>query len=219
MKKIQALMASLLILLSFSVMMKRVEASSTAIIGVSPNQITVQNVGDRFSVNITITNVANLFAYEVKMFYNSTQLDALWISLPSNHFLRPLAGGMFYVMENSTDNAYNATHKFAWFSGTLLPPETARTGSGVLLTIHFNAIAKGGPYALSIAYPGYSYPAKLSNPQIDPFTPPTPIPCTSTPAQITVLPEFPTIIFIAVLLAVTLIAATLGRIARLGKLY
>jgi hypothetical protein len=84
-------------------------------------------------VNITVTNVVNLSTYEIKIFYNSTQLGALWTSLPSNHFLKPLAGEIFYIVKNTTGNVYNATHKFVWFAGTLAPPENARTGSGVLI--------------------------------------------------------------------------------------
>jgi len=184
-----------------------------AVVGVSPSQIVVQNVGERFSVNVTITNVTDLFGYELKIFYNSTQLDALYVSLPSDHFLRPFTiFGSFFIGKNTTGNVYNATHQFVWFLGMLTGLETARTGSGVLLTVHFNATATGGPYAVSIAYPGFSYPAKLSTPEA------SPIPCTSTSAQITVLPEFPTIIFMVALIAVTLAAAALGKTTRLRKL-
>ncbi|MFQ6063910.1 MAG: cohesin domain-containing protein, partial [Candidatus Bathyarchaeia archaeon] len=180
----QALKTSLLILLLIT-LAEQVDADSPAVVGVIPSEVIVQNVGEVFSVNITITNVDNLFGYEVKIFYNSTQLNALWVSLPSNHFLRPSKDDMLYVIKNTTHNAYNATHKFIWFACTLLSPETERSGSGVLLTIYFNATANGGPYPLTPAYPGYTYPAKLSNPEA------SQIPCTSTPSQITVVPEFP----------------------------
>jgi len=212
-KKIQALSIPLLILLSFSIDMKRVEADSPAVVRVLPSEIIVQNVGELFPVNVTITDVVNLFGYEVKIFYNSTQLDALWVSLPSNHFLRPYADGNFYIIKNTTDNAYNATHEFVWFACTLLNPETARNGSGVLLTIHFNATANGGPYPLSVAYPGYSYPAKLSNSEA------SPIPCTSTPAQITVLPEFPMITFLVAIMVATSLAVLLRKITLHTRIY
>lgn len=207
MKKTQAIGMILLLLLLLSVSLKRVEANSLATVSVLPSEITVENVGERVSVNITIANVVNLSAYEIKIFYNSTQLDALWTLLPSNHFLEPLGGEIFYIVENTTDNVYNGTHKFVWFSGTLVPPENARSGSGVLIQVIFNALAAGGPYPVAVAYPGNPYPVKLSD------SLGASIPCTSTPAQITVMPEFSTIIFIAVLMAATLIAATFRKTA------
>jgi len=207
MKKTQALGMILLLAFSFCVSLRRVEANSLATVSVLPSEITVQNVGERVSVNITIANVVNLSAYEIKIFYNSTQLDALWTSLPSNHFLEPLVGEIFYIVENTTDNVYNGTHKFVWFAGTLAPPENARSGSGILIQVVLNALTVGGPYPIAVDYPGNPYPAKLSD------SLGTSIPCTSTPAQITVMPEFPTIIFIIVLMAVTLIAATFRKTA------
>jgi hypothetical protein len=135
----------------------------------------VPSVGQRFTLNITITGVTGLYGYEVKVFYNSTQLDALWNVLPSDHFMRPLAGGTFFMAKNSSDNAYNATHKFAWFGGSLLAPELPRAGSGTLFQIVFNATAKGGPYPVYIDYPGNAYPAKLA----DSSSPPNAIPCTA----------------------------------------
>jgi len=218
MKKIQTLSMILLLLLPFSVSLKRVEANSVAVVSVLPSEIPEQNVGERVYVNITITNVINLSAYEIKIFYNSTQLGALWTSLPSNHFLKPLEGETFYIAKNTTDNAYNATHKFIWFAGTLAPSENARTGSDVLIQVVFSALAVGGPYPVAVDYPGNPYPAKLSGPPPPlPPTPLTPIPCTSTPAQITVVPEFPATMFIVALMTVTLIAVALGKAAWLRK--
>ena len=178
-------------LFSFIAVMKRTEAiSGIAVVGIAPSIVSVPDVGDRFTVNITITNVTNLFAYEIKVFYKSTQLEALWMSLPPDHFMKPLAGGSFYIVKNTTESPYNATHRFAWFCGSLLAPETARTGSGILFQVRFSAKAKGGPYPIAIEYPEFSYPAKLSTP-----SPPIPIPCTSTPSWITVGGKIPTTVY------------------------
>ena len=203
---------SLLLLLSISVAVNRVEAD-TAVVRAIPPEVTVPSVGQRFTLNITIADVADLYGYEVKVYYNSTQLDALWNVLPSDHFMRPLAGGTFFVVKNSSDNAYNATHKFAWFGGSLLAPELPRAGSGTLFQIVFNATAKGGPYSVYINYPGNPYPAKLA----DSSSPPNTIPCTAEHSYITVIPEFPASLFIVVLMAATLVAVTFGRTAWLRK--
>lgn len=206
MKKIQALGLLLLILLSFSVAMKRVEANSIAVVSLLPSEIIAQNVGEKFTVNVTITNVTNLYAYDMKIFYNKTQLDALWCRLPPDHFLLPVDhGGPIPIIHNSTDNNYNATHNYIHFSYSLLSPEYPRSGSGVLFQVLFNAIAKEGPYQVAV-----DSSSKL-NDEVYKL-----IPYVSVPAEVTVLPEFPTIMLVVMLMAVTLMAVIFGK-ARKNK--
>lgn len=181
-------------------------AISEATVSILPSEVIVENVGELAIMNVTIANVTDLFAYEVKLFYNSTQLVALWITLPVDHFLKPSSNENLYIAKNSTENAYNATHKFIWFAASLLAPENPRTGNGVLFQVVFNTTAEGGPYPLTISYPGSEppYPVKLSSPT-------GLIACTSTSSYITVIPEFPSLMILPLFMTLTLLAVLAYR--------
>jgi len=95
-------------------------------------------------------------------------------SLPPNHFLKPqLSPGNFFVpLPNSTNNVYNDTHNYVYFGGILLGAENPRSGSGVLLKVHFKALAEGGPSKLELYFPDEPYPVLLTSPDAG-------IPCTA----------------------------------------
>jgi hypothetical protein len=127
MKKIIALSTLSLLFLAFFVL--PVHASATKL-SINPLSTTVGKVGKIFTINVTITGVTDLYGFEFKLDYNTTILDAKTITQGS--FLPPLKS---YVLVNQI----NDTGGYVWFAATLLAPEPAKSGNGVLATISFNA--------------------------------------------------------------------------------
>ena len=96
-----------------------------------------------FTINITVTDVSDLYGYEFKLFYKNDILEGRGVTLPAGHFLTPeIDPRNIYVWINETNNAYNATHGCIHFAFSLfnyVGNETGKTGSGILVTVQFKA--------------------------------------------------------------------------------
>lgn len=106
-------------------------------------QITTAMVGETFTVNVKIFNVTNLYGYELKLYYDTTLLDGLNVTLPPTHFLRPSDPTKIFVGWLEIDDAYNATHGRVRVLAALLNPEPSKSGSGTLVAITLKATALG----------------------------------------------------------------------------
>jgi hypothetical protein len=130
-------------------------------------------IGNDISVDVVISNVANLYRWEFKIFYETNSLNA--ISVTEGPFLKSFAGpdGTYFATHWIND-AYNSTHGIVWAWAIMyrMPPQPA-TGSGVLATVKFRGSA-GGASHMTLDYPGFAYPVKLS----DSYS--NSIPCTAT---------------------------------------
>jgi len=175
---------------------------------ISPSVYTVPDVDVEFMINVSINNVTNLYGYDLMLWYDTTLLDYLNISLPKDHILTPSDPANLYTWQK-IEHDYNSTHGLVWFMYSLVPPETSKNGSGVMATLTFKSASVGGPSPLSIyipfeylPFPDFEYPAKLSDPDAG-F-----IPCVVMNGQITVVPEFTfftmTIVLVMVLILVIL---------------
>lgn len=114
-------------MLAFSVC--RVAAASTAL-AVDPPTSTV-NVGDSFTVNVNVTNVVNLTAWELKLYYKNTMLNCT--NAVEGPFLQ--AGGSTFFNKTFSSNYVLA---YATIFGAF-----GVTGSGVLVTFTFKALSAG----------------------------------------------------------------------------
>lgn len=157
----------------FSHIIARADADVTTKVYIQPHEYNATQVGQTFTMNVNIANVTSLFAYEFKLYYNTTFLNALSANLPSNHFLKPVNPGLIFVVKQEALDNFNDTFGRVWVSATLLAPESPKSGSGTLATITFNATALGGPSPLIFSLPGNPYPVKLSTQGA------TVIPCTA----------------------------------------
>jgi hypothetical protein len=101
--------------------------SSTATIYVEP-QTSWGNVGQNFTVNICISNVADLYGWEFKMGWNSTILDAVDVS--EEPFLK--SGGSTFFMHK-----INNTLGYMIVDCTLLGNVPGVSGGGTLAAIKF----------------------------------------------------------------------------------
>jgi hypothetical protein len=93
--------------------------------------ICVSKVGESFIVNIDISNVQNLRAFEFKLGYNTTLLDALKVVQGSFFPLPPKASVEKFEI--------NETMGFVWIRVSLSGSEPSVKGSGTLVMIVFNS--------------------------------------------------------------------------------
>lgn len=126
MKRIVTVLAASLLIVGL--LTSAVHAYTTKM-SVTPSTLAVGKVGKIFKINVTVTDVINLYGFEFKLGYNATLLDALNITLGSF-----FPNSTSYVLKNYI----NHTEGYLWFAATLLAPEPAKIGSGVLATITFN---------------------------------------------------------------------------------
>ncbi|MGQ9460226.1 MAG: cohesin domain-containing protein [Candidatus Bathyarchaeaceae archaeon] len=182
--------------------------SHMAIVYVDPVSYTVPEVGMTFTMNVSISNVTNLYGYEFMLWYNTTLLDGVKVELPPNHFLTPSESNKIFVAKREIDDDFNTTHGLVWVIATLLNPESPKNGSGILATITFNGRTSGGPSPLKLHYPGFVYPVKLSDPEANP------IPCTAIDGTVEVIPgaptpEQPTWVYVTAIIVMILVIAAI----------
>jgi len=129
-------------------------------------------VGNDISVNVTISNVVNLYRWEFKLFYETKCLNALYVT--EGPFLKSFADAGTYFATHWINDAYNSTHGIVWAWCIMYAmPSHPATGSGVLATIKFRCSDSGTSH-MALAYPESVYPVKLSDVYLGS------IPCTTT---------------------------------------
>ena len=111
-------------------------------VSVCPSQVSVGKY-EGFSVNVTVTNATNLCGYDFKLYYDNAILNCANVTIPSDHFLKPLDPDSIYIVKQEYDNAYNSTHGCVWVAASLMAEELGKNGSGALATVTFQALASG----------------------------------------------------------------------------
>jgi len=99
--------------------------------------------GKTVVMTVQVTDVQNLYAYEFKIYFNNTVLNATKAVRPAGHFLEPSDPANQFVPKWEVKNNFNETHGRIWGSFTLLAPETSRSGNGVLAEINFTILNVG----------------------------------------------------------------------------
>jgi len=118
--------------------------SHMPVISLNPTESTVQ-FGDSFTIDVNVTDVTDLGAWEFKLDYDPTILDAVEVIYEgritkNNIYWMPVdAEGVFHPDGPPT---IDDTIGRVWV-GALFPIGEEFTGSGILLTINFTAIAPG----------------------------------------------------------------------------
>jgi hypothetical protein len=175
-------------------------SAQEAVVYVDPVSYTAPEVGVGFTINVSIANVTNLYAYHFILWYNTTLLDGLEVELPPNHFLTPSLNPNNIFTTDEIDDNYNATHGVVGVMTTLTGSEPPKNGSGILATISFNATNPDGPSPLKLYFPGFTYPVKLSDPDANPIA------CTAVDGTVEVIPEFPSFLILPLFMIATLLA-------------
>jgi hypothetical protein len=142
---------------------------------VYPLSQTIDAIGNVFTANVCISDVFNLYAYEFRLYYNSTVLNGT--SVAEGPFLEENGQIPFFWPVNFTDH-YNSTCGIVWIDSTLEGNVPGVDGNGTLAIIRFNATALASSTTLSLS------DVNLSDPNENP------IPYVSFDGTVTVLPEF-----------------------------
>lgn len=186
--------------------------ATTTVVSIKPAAVEVPEPGQTFIVDINITDVTDLFGYEIKLWYANDVLQAISVERPSGHLLEPQDPISQFSPKWEIKNDFNATHGRIWLSFTLLAPETGRTGSGILARITFNGTDVGTTSLVLNNYPGTQGPVKLASyPAGDPIT------HTADDGIITVIPEFSIEMILALFLVTSLTAIAVANLARSRK--
>jgi hypothetical protein len=188
----------LLIILLIMTHSKVVDAQSTLVFLDPPSQ-TVRDVGDSFSVNVSIVDVSNLYAYQFTIFYDSAVMNASEVTQES--FLPPPPQSAFLP---SIVNNYNSTNGAVAVTCTLLGNISGISGSGVLATIEFKSLAVANNTFLHLVY------VELASAPPNPFI----IPSRNSDGSVTVVPEFTSLIPLLALITTSLLSILIKRGAK-----
>jgi hypothetical protein len=106
---------------------------------VNPETYHVVSVGQTFTINITVAEVADLWGWVFQLFYSSQSLNGT--VLEEGPFLKT-AGETFFWEVNFTDN-YDATHGFVYAFCHLTHVMPGANGNGTIAIITFKSMAPG----------------------------------------------------------------------------
>lgn len=173
-------------------------SAQTATVNVDPPYKEV-DVGVEFTVTINITNVEapGLYAYEIKLCYNNTLLNATSAEYPSGHFLDGVA-------KFEVPIEINREAGYVVFGVSLLGDVPGKTGSGILATVNFTGTGLGVvPLEIkevSLLDPYYNPP---DHPAMDYI---------ANDGVVKVIPEFTPALVIFTFMAITLVAIMLKKL-------
>jgi len=97
------------------------------------------DLGESFSINASIANVADLGGWEFKLYYRNNIL-AIVVAI-EGPFLKQGGSTVFFTVE--LNNNYNTTHGRIWLTCVLLGSVPGVNGNGTLATINFQAVEGG----------------------------------------------------------------------------
>lgn len=179
--------------------------AQVTVVSILPSSVTIANPGDTVTVDLNITDVNDLFGYEIMVFYMNSVVNITNAIRPTGQFLTPSDPANAFQAKWEVKNDFNATWGRLWMGYILLAPETGRTGSGILVEITFIGIAQATtPVILQNAPSGTQGPVKLTN-SIG-----APIAHTATDGSIQVIPEL-VVVMLAVIGISSIFAAVFAR--------
>lgn len=168
--------------------------ATVTVIYVDPVSIAL-DVGESFSVNVSIVDVHDLVGWQFELYYNNTILNGTGVTEGS--FLK--SGGTTFGFANFADK-YNATHGRLFASYALVGTGVnGVNGDGVLAIANFTTQVQGGPFVLKLC------DTKLSDSNAKPISHQT------ADATVTVIPEFPSMIIIVLYAVATLLVMILKK--------
>jgi len=185
-------------ILAVTIKIQPIKADPTTSVYIGPPSKTAA-VGDSFTVNVTVENVENLFAWQIAMYYPSSVLNGTQVD--EGPFLKA-GGSTNFMIVNFTDT-YNATYGYLLVGDVLLSALTVN-GSGTLATVTFKAVATG-PCALNIDTTDKLFPTQLLDFDLKN------IPFTTVDGQVTIVPEFPSLAILPLFMIATIVSLVAFR--------
>ena len=116
-------------------------SSSPMTLYISPQPIFVEE-DEIFSISMSISNVPSpgMYAYQIRLYYDTFCLEAISAGIPEGHFMTPSSPSRVFIVEGGSIDKELGRVSFAI---TLLSPEQAKTGNGIVASVEFKAIAAG----------------------------------------------------------------------------
>jgi hypothetical protein len=139
-KRIIPILLILMIAFSSSYLTSPSTATQTTTLSVEPEVLTGLEIGYAFTINITVTNVTDLYGWQFALYYKSTVLNAT--AYAEGPFLKQGGASTFLQEVSFTDN-YNATHGQILLTAIRVGVEKGVNGTGTLATITFKTKAYG----------------------------------------------------------------------------
>ncbi len=135
----------MLLILALAIMLSSLSHGFTqaelTMVSVEPSSLTVPAF-EVFSVDIAISTVGfdELYAWEVRVGFRNDTIELISAELPQGHFLEPTLDPLnchIPIWRLREPSQGNETFQIARFAFTLLAPEPARRGTGILLRLEF----------------------------------------------------------------------------------
>ena len=161
--------------------------------------------GDSFLVNITINEVTDLYLWMFRLRWNNTVLQLN--NIEEGAFLQDEGDTSgIWLSPNVTISEINAAGRIDEATCSLLGPVLGVDGNGTVATLNFTCLSLGDSTLEFWEEAPYYEPATdLLDSNLDS------IPHTATPGAVDVIPEFSSVILIAVFLLTTLFVVILGK--------
>jgi hypothetical protein len=185
-----------IIFLSCAFALHQATGQPTAIVGVQ----SVQNQDGTYSANITVSNVTDLYAWNIGLYYQSSVLNAT--QAVEGPFLKAGGAEPLFILANFTDR-YNSTNGYILMSCARPYPFLGINGSGTLATVTFKAIGTGST-VMHIDTSG-QFVTELDDSNGNPM------PYTAIDGLVNVIPEFPSLAILPLFMIATLLSLVAFR--------
>jgi hypothetical protein len=128
-----------MVILAFALPLHQAAGQPTATVSVEPIDSFGLSVGDIVTINVTVSNVIDLAAWQFTLYYQPAVLNGT--SVAEGSFLASTGDPTFFSTLQLTDN-YNATYG-AVSAFDLIMNGTGVDGNGTLATVTFKAVGRG----------------------------------------------------------------------------
>jgi len=180
-----------------------VAVASPASIEVVPTSFE-QEPGDSFVVNITVSDMTDLYLWMFRLAWNNTVLQLNGID--EGPFLQDEGDTSGIWLSPPTIPEIGAAGKIDEATCSLLGPVPGVNGSGIIATLNFTCLSVGDSALEFWEEAPYHEPTTdLLDSNLDRIS------HTVTPGEVTVIPEFPGTLLTVVFLVATLFAVVLGK--------
>lgn len=184
----------------YSILISAAQNSGETIVKVDPSTISVDK-GEKFTVNVTVIDVQNLYGVEVVVRWNASLLQLVSVDIRLGVNSHP--DGVLYEPFMNITQENIGEYLIAATSYTPAPPFN---GSGNIIKITFQA-TNNGETKIDLETKLYDYPPPDREPRES-----LPIPHTTIDGNVTIIPEFSNMIIpVMVLILVTVILTLLTR--------
>jgi len=166
---------------------------------VDPPSVQIDQIGENATITVKATNVTDLFTWQIRLYFNSTILnctsESAW--LPTGHVFD---GKTIIPVAAVIDSDENGT--YIDYGCTLMFLGDEFTGNGTLCQINFTGMAEGSSALTFGPMPATTFLLDVDGQDIT---------FDVTAGEIIVIPEFPTLAIMSLLMILTLAAAMIAK--------